>query len=160
MARIDVSTLVHAPRERVFDLARSIDVHQDSTQGTQERAVAGVLHGLIELDEQVTWEARHFGIRQRLTATISAFDRPRHFQDRMLAGAFKSLQHDHDFAEHEQGTLMRDRLEFRSPFGVLGRIADKLVLTAYMRRFLLRRNAVIKQIAETDAWRRYLEASE
>lgn len=160
MPRIDVSTLIHAPRERVFDLARSIDVHQDSTQGTHERAVAGVLHGLIGLDEQVTWEARHFGRRQRLTVTISAFDRPRHFQDRMLAGAFKSMLHDHNFAEHEQGTLMRDRFEFRSPFGILGLVADKLVLTAYMRRFLLRRNAVIKRIAESEEWRRYLDASE
>jgi len=160
MPCIEVSTLIHAPRERVFDLARSIDVHQDSTLGTEERAVAGVQQGLIGLHEQVTWEARHFGVRQRLTAEISAFERPRHFQDRMVAGAFKSMAHDHNFAEHAQGTLMHDRLEFCSPLGLLGRIADRLVLTAYLRRFLLRRNAVIKRIAESDAWRRYLEASE
>lgn len=135
MPTIEVSTQIHVPRER---------------------AVAGVQHGLIGLDQQVTWEARHFGIRQRLTATISAFDRPKHFQDRMLAGAFKSMVHDHDFVENDHGTLMHDRLEFRSPLGPLGWLADRIFLTAYMRRFLVRRNTVIKRIAESNEWRRYL----
>jgi ligand-binding SRPBCC domain-containing protein len=104
----------------VFDLARSIDAHQDSTEGTAERAIAGVTSGLIGINDEVTWEARHFGVRQRLRVRITAFDRPKHFQDVMIAGAFKSMVHDHDFAEHPEGTLMCDRFEFRSPLGILG----------------------------------------
>lgn len=64
---------------------------------THERAVAGRTTGLIELGEEVTWEGRHFGFRQRFTSRISAFDRPLRFQDRMIRGAFKSFVHDHDF---------------------------------------------------------------
>jgi hypothetical protein len=71
MSLIELSTLISAPREQVFDLARSIEAHQDSTEGTKEQAVAGVTHGLIGLNDEVTWEARHFGVRQRLTVRIT-----------------------------------------------------------------------------------------
>lgn len=158
MPLIELSTLIRAPQERVFDLARSIDAHQDSTSGTAERAVAGVTTGLIGLGDEVTWEARHFRVRQRLSVRITAFRRPDHFQDVMIAGAFKRMVHDHEFAWHPAGTLMRDRFEFASPFGLLGMIADRFWLTAYLRRFLARRNAVLQQLAESSTWQRYLPA--
>lgn len=156
MPIIELSTIIQAPRERVFDLARSIDAHQDSTGGTEESAVAGVTRGLIGMNDTVTWEARHFGVRQRLTVRITAFDRPCHFQDVMISGAFKRMIHDHQFAEHPSGTTMRDRFEFASPLGPLGWAADVLFLTAYMRRFLVHRNEILKQLAESAEWRRYL----
>jgi ligand-binding SRPBCC domain-containing protein len=156
MPVIELSTVIHAPRERVFDLARSIDAHQDSTEGTGERAVAGVTKGLIGLNEEVTWEARHLGIRQRLTVRVTGFDRPSHFQDVMIAGAFKSMVHNHWFVEHQDGTLMRDRFEFQSPLGILGALADRLFLATYMRRFISRRNEVLKRLAESNEWMRYL----
>ena len=157
MAVIELSTEILAPRERVFDLARCIDAHQDSTEGTHERAVAGVTSGLICFNDEVTWEARHLGVRQRLTVRVTSFNRPQHFQDIMVAGAFKSMRHDHEFFEHPNGTLMVDRFEFQSPFGILGRVVDRLVLRAYMRRFLLRRNITLKRLAESETWSRYLE---
>lgn len=156
MPLIELQTLIAAPAERVFDLARSIDAHQDSAEGTHERAVLGVTSGLIGLDEEVTWEARHFGIAQRLTVKITKFDRPRHFQDVMLKGAFQQMQHDHYFDEQGGQTLMRDRFEFQSPLGPLGRLFDTIVLTGYMRRFLVKRNAILKQAAESGAWEKYL----
>ena len=93
MPVIELSTVICAPRERVFDLARSIDAHQDSTGATEERAVAGVTCGLIGLNDEVTWEARHLGVRQRLTVRVTAFARPKHFQDVMISGAFKRMVH-------------------------------------------------------------------
>jgi ligand-binding SRPBCC domain-containing protein len=156
MPLIELSTVICAPQERVFDLARSIDAHQDSTEGTNERAVAGVTSGLIGLNDEVTWEARHFGVQQRLSVRITAFNRPQHFQDIMTAGAFKRMTHDHEFLEHPGGTLMVDRFEFQSPLGILGSIADRFFLTAYMRRFLVHRNGILKKLAESDAWSRYL----
>jgi ligand-binding SRPBCC domain-containing protein len=48
----------------------------------------------------------------------------------MISGAFKRMVHDHEFAEHATGTLMRDRFEFTSPLGILGKIADWLFLTS------------------------------
>lgn len=64
--------------------------------------------GLIGLGEEVTWEAHHFGIKQRLTVRITRFERPARFQDVMVSGAFKSMKHDHDFVSQPPGTLMVD----------------------------------------------------
>ena len=102
MPLIELATLISAPRERVFDLARSIDAHHDSTEGTSERAIAGVTGGLIGLNDEVTWEAWHLGLRQRLTVRVTGFRRPQHFQDIMVAGAFKSMKHDHEFLEQRR----------------------------------------------------------
>ena len=156
MAVITLETVIAAPRERVFDLARSIDAHQDTATATGERAVAGVTTGLLGPDEEVTWQARHFGVVQRLRVKMTRFDRPAHFQDVMLEGAFRSMQHDHSFEEEDGNTVMRDRFEFVAPLGFLGRIAERLFLGRYMRSFIVERNAVLKQAAESEEWRRYL----
>ncbi len=76
MSIIELSTAINAPVERVFDLARSIDLHTASTSKTGERAVGGVTSGLIGMGDEVTWEARHFGVKQRLTVRVTVFDPP------------------------------------------------------------------------------------
>ena len=156
MARIELVTRILAPRERCFDLSRSVDLHVASTEDTGERAVAGVTSGLLHLGDEVTWSARHFGVRQRLTSRITAFDRPGHFRDSMVSGAFRRFDHDHFFEEKGDATEMRDVFDFESPLGPLGRIADALVLTGYLRRFLEQRNVVIKRAAESEEWRSLL----
>lgn len=154
---IELTTAIAAPPERVFDLARSIDAHEQSTEGTQERAIAGVTRGLIGMGDEVTWEARHFGVKQRLTVRITGFERPSRFQDIMVSGAFKRMKHDHEFKAQPPGTLMMDRFEFESPFGILGRVVDRLFLSGYMRRFLVRRNQVLKNLAESEDWRKFVD---
>ena len=137
MPLIQLETLIHAPIERCFDLSRDIDLHMRSTDETQEIAVAGVTTGLVGLGEEVTWEATHFGVRQRLTTRITAFSRPGHFRDSQIRGAFRRFDHDHYFmALDGVGTLMRDEFDYDSPLGWLGKLADHLFLEAYMRSFL------------------------
>src|SRR5260221_157637 len=142
MPTITITTLVRAPRERCFDVSRNIDIHVSSMPGTGERAVAGRTSGLIEMGEQVTWEARHFGVRQRFTSEITAFDRPRYFQDSMRKGAFHSFVHDHYFDSSPEGTVMKDVVTFQSPLGILGRFVDWLVMEGYLRRMITERNEV------------------
>lgn len=156
MPKIELETQINAPLERVFDLARCIDLHEESMSQTNEKAVGGVTKGLINLNETVTWEATHFGVRQRLTSQISALDRPHHFQDVMLKGAFKSFTHDHFFEEKDGTVLMTDVFDYRSPLGFLGNIADFLFLENYMRQLLTNRNLLIKRIAESEEWRKFL----
>lgn len=157
MITIHLSTPIAAPRERVFDLTRSIDLHSRSLSWTREVPVAGRTSGLIGMGETVTWRAWHLGLRQRLTSRISAYDRPAYFQDVMVRGAFAWMEHDHWFdAAPEGGTVLRDEFRFAAPLGVLGRIAEALVLRRYMTRFLQRRNAVIRRVAESDEWKEFV----
>lgn len=157
MPVIELKTIVHAPLERCFDLSRSVDMHVQSTSKTGERAIAGVTRGLLELGDEVTWRARHFGIWQNLTSRMTRFDRPRHFRDSIVRGAFSRFDHDHIFVAVSEGTEIRDVFDFTSPLGPLGRIVDVLVLRQYMTNFLEERNRILKQVAESDEWRKYLE---
>ena len=107
--------------------------------------------GLLELDQEVTWEATHLFVKQRLTSRIAIFDRPRHFRDSMVSGAFRRFDHDHIFSEADGVTLMMDVFDFTSPLGPLGKLADWLFLRTYLERFLKRRAEVIRTEAERRA---------
>ncbi len=156
MALVIVDTIINAPINRVFDLARSIDAHTVTTSKTKEKAVAGTTTGLIGLNEEVTFEATHFCVSQQLRARVTEYDRPNIFADQMISGAFKSMKHIHRFEEKENGVVMTDELNFKAPLGMLGIIAEKLFLIRYMRNFVIERGNQLKEMAETDAWKQYL----
>jgi len=124
------------PPERLFDLARSIDVHVESQKGSGERAVAGVTSGLIGEGQEVTWRARHFGIPLTMTSRVTQVDFPRSFTDEQVRGLFRSFRHVHEFEATPGGCIMTDRVEFAAPFGLLGRAAGKLVLRPYLQRLI------------------------
>lgn len=150
MPKIIHETSIEAPIVKCFDLARNVEIHTTTTANTNEIAVAGVTTGLLQLGDSVTWEATHFGIRQQLTAKIIDMDAPHTFTDVMTRGAFHSFTHTHEFIEYDRGTVMKDTFAYRSPFGVLGEIADKLFLKRYMKNFIISRASELKKIAETD----------
>lgn len=149
MPRFRIITVIAAPIHVCFDLARDIDFHTRSLEGTGERAVGGRTTGLIGLGESVTWEARHLGIRQRLTAEVTVLDCPNYFRDVMTAGAFDSFAHDHRFEVRDGHTVMTDEVEFKSPFGPIGWLVDRLFMTDYLRRLLEDRGQAIKREAES-----------
>jgi len=156
MPLITLETVIKAPIERCFDLSRSIDLHKISTDHTNEEAIAGTTTGLIGLDEFVTWKARHFGIKQRLTTRITEFNSPTFFVDEMTKGAFKSFRHEHHFQFQDSRTIVTDRFDFTAPFGPLGTIANSMFLTAYMRGLLVKRNRIIRHFAESNKWKEIL----
>ena len=158
MPTINIVTIINADIKICFDLSRSIDLHQISTSKTNEKAIAGITSGLVNTGDFVTWEAIHFGIKQQLTSKISKVEPYVHFRDEQLKGAFKYFKHDHYFNEKDGNIIMIDNFEFSSPYGFIGKIFDKLVLTNYMKSFLLERNQVIKEFAETDKWKTILNS--
>lgn len=148
MSRIFLETIIKADVNKIFDLARDIDLHQKSTFKSGEKAIAGCTSGLIEKNETVTWKAKHLGIYQTHTSKIVSMEKPHQFTDIMLKGTFKSFKHQHIFKETKEGTLMIDILEFESPFGIIGKLFNLFFLKNYLQNFLLERNAIIKQFAE------------
>ena len=45
---------------------------------------------------------------------------------------------------------MTDEFTYEAPFGILGKLVEKLVLTKYLTKFLKERNQMIKEYAESD----------
>lgn len=156
MVTIRTMTLIHAPVERCFKLSISIDLHTMAAASMGEKAIDGVTSGLIRGGETVTWRGRHFGWRFKHESLISVWHPYTHFRNVMTFGALETFEHDHHFAAMNDGTRLRDEIRFAAP-GTVGRLAESLLLKRHLTKYLLRRNAYIKRVAESDEWHRYLD---
>jgi len=148
MPEMHLKTVIKSDIQKVFYLSRNIDFHQKSVSETNEKAIAGRTSGLIEEGETVTWKAKHLGIYQTLTVKITSMEKSFYFTDVMQKGAFKSMKHQHIFRQEGKNIIMIDIFEFQSPFGFIGKIFDRIFLKSYMKKFLLKRNQLIKSTAE------------
>lgn len=152
MTRIVIETRIYAPIELCFDLARDVNAHRESAAFSSERVVPpGRTEGLLELGDLVGFEGRHFGVKQRFVARITALDRPRRFDDQMVQGSFKWLRHFHEFESANGITTMRDTLEWEPPLGLVGRLADRLFLRRHMHWFVSTKQNGLKRMAEAQA---------
>jgi ligand-binding SRPBCC domain-containing protein len=157
MPLIHLTTFISAPIERVFDLSRSINFHVATMKRFNEKPVAGRIEGLIELNDTVSWKARHLLKERFLKSKITALNFPHSFTDEMEEGDFKKLKHEHFFKSIENGTIMIDEFYFEIPFGKAGRLFANIFLTRYMQKLLEERNQKIKEAAEGNQWKHYLE---
>ena len=150
MPTITLTTHIKAPISQVFDLSRSVDLHKLSTKHSNEEAIAGVTSGLMKINDMVTWRAKHLGVYQILTTKITQYDDPHSFTDEMVSGIFNSFKHEHLFVSEGEMTIMTDVFIYHSPLGILGKMADTIFLKRYLTNFLLHRNKVIKEVAESE----------
>lgn len=145
--------LVRAPMERCFALSTNIALVQKELG---MRPVAGRTTGCVQGGDTVHWKGWQLGFSNFHVSLISAFDPPFFFQDRMLRGRFRSFEHDHRFREAEGGVLLEDELRFTMPLGWPGALVGKVVLVPHIRRLMRERFAMLKAIAESEAWRDYV----
>ena len=150
MKTINLTTYIDAPVQICFDLARNIDAHQLSTSTTKVKAIAGRVSGLCEEGDVITWQASHFGIKQKLTVKITKVEPFLYFENEMVKGAFSSMNHKHSFEVDKTGTKMKDEFTFSTPLGIFGSFAEKLFLTKYLTNFLKERNRKLKSSAEAN----------
>lgn len=150
MPRIELATTIKAPPEACFDLSLDVDVHTQST-GAREEIVGGIRSGRMKLGDEVTWKAWHFRIPFRMTSKITEYERPTRFVDEQTRGPFASWRHEHRFEVRDDGTLMIDVVDYRSPLGPLGSLVDWIRLERYMVELLQRRNEFLCGAAEAQA---------
>jgi ligand-binding SRPBCC domain-containing protein len=148
MPLIKLQTFIAADQLTCFNISRSIDIHIQSMEAAREQAIAGRMSGLIELNETVTWKAKHFGTWWKMTVKITSMNPPDSFTDEMISGPFAHMRHTHRFISQGNGTLMIDEFNFASPLGILGKLADHLFVLKYMIQLLTERNRHIKKACE------------
>ncbi|PRB12561.1 SRPBCC family protein [Microbacterium sp. MYb62] len=143
MARFALETIIDASPAEVFAASLDPALHVKSMARYGETMVEAPAGGVFTEGTTATWRARHFGIPFRLRSIAFDVDPPRGFSDRQISGPFAAFLHEHRFEEHPDGTVMRDAVTFRSPFGPLGSLVDAVFLRAYMRRLIRERNAIL-----------------
>jgi len=133
-------TILPVSPQRAFELSLSVEAHLRSMARSRERAVGAVTSGTLTLDDEVTWRAWHFGVPWTMTSRITEYDPPHRFVDEQVRGPFRAFRHEHLFTESGDGTVMTDRVTFTAPFGVLGRVTERVVLRRYLAHLIGARN--------------------
>jgi ligand-binding SRPBCC domain-containing protein len=84
----------------------------------------GIFPGML-----IEHEVRPFlGIPLYWVTEIIHVEKPFTFIDRQLIGPYALWHHQHSFSVHEEGVLMTDTLHYQVGLGILGTIADKLLV--------------------------------
>ena len=149
------SILIHAPIERCFALSCSVPVVE---RELGMHPVAGRIQGLVTAGDTVRWEGMQLGFANYHVSLIApeTWDPPHFFQDRMIAGRFRSFEHDHRLSETPQGTLLQDQVRFTMRFGWPGWLVGRAILVPHILGLMRRRFDLLKRLAETGEWRNYI----
>ncbi len=147
-AAFELRTAINAPIELVFDLSRDVDAHLASMEESSERAVGGVTSGVLELGDEVTWRAKHFGVPFVMTSRITEMERPHRFVDEQVKGPFSRFRHVHRFEVDGEATHMVDEISFDAPLGPIGQLVEALFLGGYLEKLIAERNEYLKAEAE------------
>jgi ligand-binding SRPBCC domain-containing protein len=153
MSTIHVTSFIHAPVERTFDLSRSTSLHKAVLRTYRKGTLEGGSEGLMGLQDKVTFKLNFLGRQRELITKIDILDFPRMFVSTLVRGAFRSLKHEHYFKPVDNGTLLIDMLEYEPAFGAAGKLADSLMIRAFLKKYLEAKNRLIKQYAEGEKWR-------
>jgi ligand-binding SRPBCC domain-containing protein len=146
--------VVRAPIERCFLLSTSLEIVE---RELKMRPVKGRTAGLVANGDKIRWEGWQFCLPQFHESVIEDFREPVFFRDRMMAGRFASFEHDHSFRDEGDGrVLLRDEIRFTMRLGWLGHVTGRWMLVPHIQGLMRRRFALLKRIAESDEWRRYL----
>lgn len=173
--------VVHAPIERVFSLSTRVELVK-TTLGmnlVDSGMAEGVMAGHVTAGSRVHWRGWKFGLPTEHHTLITQFEAPHthfirvnhheitkeaYFQDSQEKGRFAVFQHDHFFAESVDAaagrpqTMLRDEVHFALPFGLLGRAAAGLLLAPHIRRLVRVRYGILRDLAESDGWRKWVDA--
>jgi ligand-binding SRPBCC domain-containing protein len=156
MPYIHLTTFIEAPRERVFDLSRSVDLHKSSMKHHEEQVINGVMNGLMNMNDDVTWKAKHLFKVRTLKIKITQMQRPDFFCDEQVSGDFLTLKHEHYFKPIENGTIMIDQFRYELKKSFITKLVNRFYLEKYMTKLLEESNAVIKAAAEGNQWKQFL----
>jgi ligand-binding SRPBCC domain-containing protein len=88
------------------------------------------------------------GIPVRWQTEIIKIDKPEVFTDRQLKGPYKTWEHTHTFSEKDNGVIMKDQVKYQLPFGIIGRIANSLLVRKKIENIFNYRREVLKKIFE------------
>lgn len=87
-------------------------------------------------------------VPSRWIAEHTAYDPPRMFEDVQVSGPFSSWRHRHIVEPHKDGALLIDDIDYEPPLGLLGSLADPLIVRPKIEKMFEFRHRVTKEWCE------------
>lgn len=95
----------------------------------------------------ITYKVSPFpGIRTSWVTEITQVSERLYFVDEQRFGPYRMWHHVHLFAEQNGGVLMTDRVSYKLPYGLLGRMAHSLFVKNQLRQIFIFREAYLSQM--------------
>jgi ligand-binding SRPBCC domain-containing protein len=86
------------------------------------------------------------GVPLRWVSRIEEWEHGRVFVDRQLHGPYKLWDHRHEFTALDGATVVRDRVRYSLPLGILGELAHAGLVRRDLRRIFGFRRAAVAQL--------------
>jgi ligand-binding SRPBCC domain-containing protein len=119
MPHFEQTMRLSRPVAEVFDFfARPANLVRVSPPELHLRLIEGPER--LELGARLTLRGWRWGVPQRVVSEVTAFESGVRFVDEQRKGPFGKWVHTHQFEADSGGTLVRDRIEYEPPGGVLG----------------------------------------
>jgi ligand-binding SRPBCC domain-containing protein len=96
----------------------------------------------------IDYQIRLVGISMRWKTLIESFEPGHRFVDVQLSGPYKAWRHEHEFVAVPDGTLVKDRVMYEMPLGLVGELGRAVVVKRTLGRiFDYRSQAIAKVVA-------------
>lgn len=86
------------------------------------------------------------GISLRWQTEICKVQNQNYFTDRQLKGPYKIWEHTHTFVEAKDGILMTDVVNYELPFGLFGKVAERLIVRKKIKSIFDYRKTILNKI--------------
>ena len=96
----------------------------------------------------IDYRLKVHGLPMKWRTRINCWDPPHRFEDEQLRGPYRKWVHEHTFEERDGGTVVRDRVEYATPFDWL--VHGILVRPDIERIFDYRTKALRKRFDDQD----------
>jgi ligand-binding SRPBCC domain-containing protein len=120
MHTLERSQLIPVPREELFAFFEDPRNLGEITPGEMGFDILKMDELPIQPGFRIKYRIKVFGVPVTWVSKISEYEPGVRFVDVQTKGPYSFWRHEHRFEDAEGGTLMRDRVQYRLPFGILG----------------------------------------
>lgn len=147
MAHFEYSSIINAPKEKVFDFYSDFknipSIMPPDYKITPESP-------LVKIKKGSEFEVRcaRFGISVLWKIIIEDVQQNLMFRERQTHGPFSQWIHTRKFEDHSQGVLLTDSIDYDLPFGLLGKLAQDLYTSKELHRVFEYRHKAIERLVK------------
>ena len=87
-----------------------------------------------------------FNIPVKWQTEITKVDKDKMFIDKQLKGPYKIWEHTHIFSEQDNGVLMLDIINYKLPFGIIGKLVHRLFVKNKIVNIFNYRKTILEKI--------------
>lgn len=133
------------PREKVFEFFQAPENLEKITPDFLNFHIVAISDKELQEGSLIDYQLKLYGVPMKWRTLIQDWQPPYKFTDSQVVGPYKKWVHRHSFEELGSGTLMSDRVEYKLPMGILGRLVGGCKVGKDVDRiFKYRRKAVRK----------------